>query len=327
MEQDTASEPQFSTGRTILTLAVKVIVSVVLLWLLFRRTDVERLWVQARSASLMWLAVALGLYFVMILASVWRWGQLLSAQHVSVPRTKLVASYLVATFFNNFLPSNIGGDVVRIRDTVGPARSRMLATIIVLIDRALGLIGLLAVAAVGSTVALALGTGGAMPVRPLLIWAGLAMMLGSFVTAVVAPTLVTRLFHPLRLVHRQWIDARLERLTVALGKFRASPGALFNGFVGAVIVQAVLVGFYAAIASSLHIPISSAHLAVLVPVSFLVQMLPVSVNGFGVREATFSYYFLRLRLPIESALVLSLLGAGLTLLFSISGAIVYSTRR
>ena len=43
-------------------------------------------------------------------------------------------------------------------------------------------------------------------------------------------------------------------------------------------------------------------LAVIVPLSFVVQMLPVSVNGFGVREATFSFYFTRIGLPIESAL-------------------------
>ena len=56
-------------------------------------------------------------------------------------------------------------------------------------------------------------------------------------------------------------------------------------------------------------PISPWHMAVLVPMSFLVQMLPVSVNGFGLREATFSLYFSRLGLPIEAALVISLLGA------------------
>ena len=39
-------------------------------------------------------------------------------------------------------------------------------------------------------------------------------------------------------------------------------------------------------------------------------MLPVSVNGFGVREATFSFYFTRLGLPIESALLMSLVGDG-----------------
>ena len=48
----------------------------------------------------------------------------------------------------------------------------------------------------------------------------------------------------------------------------------------------------------------------IVPLSFVVQMLPVSVNGFGVREATFSFYFTRLGLPIESALLVSLVAHG-----------------
>jgi hypothetical protein len=67
-------------------------------------------------------------------------------------------------------------------------------------------------------------------------------------------------------------------------------------------------------------------MAVVVPISFLVQMLPISVNGFGVREATFSFYFTRLGLPIEAALVVSLVGAGLVMVFSLSGAAVYVTR-
>ncbi len=56
-------------------------------------------------------------------------------------------------------------------------------------------------------------------------------------------------------------------------------------------------------------------------------MVPVSVNGFGVREATFSYYFVSLGLPVDSALALSLLGYATILAFSLSGAVVYGTRR
>jgi glycosyltransferase 2 family protein len=74
------------------------------------------------------------------------------------------------------------------------------------------------------------------------------------------------------------------------------------------------------------VPVSPWHMAVVVPISFLVQMLPISVNGFGVREATFSFYFTRLGLPIEAALVVSLVGAGLVMVFSLSGAAVYVTR-
>ena len=50
-------------------------------------------------------------------------------------------------------------------------------------------------------------------------------------------------------------------------------------------------------------------------------MVPVSVNGFGVREATFTAYFSYIGLPAESALALSLTGAALVLCFSLSGAV------
>ena len=61
--------------------------------------------------------------------------------------------------------------------------------------------------------------------------------------------------------------------------------------------------------------------------SFVVQMLPVSIIGSGVREATFSYYFRALGLPIESALLLSLVATATILIFSMSGAALYVSRR
>jgi hypothetical protein len=67
-------------------------------------------------------------------------------------------------------------------------------------------------------------------------------------------------------------------------------------------------------------------LAVIVPISFVVQLIPLSIGGFGVREATFSLYFARIGLPIESALVMSLVGAALLMLFSTSGAAVWFAR-
>jgi hypothetical protein len=72
---------------------------------------------------------------------------------VEVPARTLTGSFLVATFFNNFLPSNIGGDVIRIADTAKPAQSRTLAATVVLLDRGVGLLGLVLLAAVAATTA------------------------------------------------------------------------------------------------------------------------------------------------------------------------------
>jgi hypothetical protein len=314
-----------SNGRRLAFLAVKLLVSISLLYYLLRRIDAARMWNEMQHASQLWLAVALGLYLVMILVSAWRWDRLLRAQQLAIPGRTLVGSYLVATFFNNFLPSNIGGDVVRIRDTAPAAGSKTVATTIVFIDRVIGLIGLLFVAAVGASLTQSGGPGRA-PVWPPLLWAGLIVCSVALAIAIVSPTAPSRLLRPIRRFHHEWVEERLGRLSGAFTQFKGRPAALFECLAGAIVVQLVLVAFYAAVAQSVGIPIPVSHLAVLVPVSFVVQMLPVSVNGFGVREATFSYYFLLLHLPLESALVLSLLGTATIFAFSVSGAVVYAAR-
>ena len=311
-------------ARTVLAPLLKAVVSIVLLAVLIARVDVARLWEAARQASPSWLVGALVLYGLMILASAWRWGLLLTAQNIRLPFRTLTSSFLVATFFNNFLPSNIGGDVVRVADTAPAAGSKTLATTVVLLDRAMGLLGLVLIAAVGATTTSRLADGG--PVAPLMLWAGFAVAVILAAPALVKPAAFARLLQPLRVLHPSWVDERLSRLTTALSRFGQSPGALAACFAGAIVVQGVLVAFYVAIAQSMRIPIGFSELAVIVPVSFIVQMIPLSMNGFGIREATFGFYFTRLGLPLESALLVSFTGAALIMLFSLSGGVAYLSR-
>ena len=323
----TASDsPSGSRTRSLVIIALKSTVSIGLLWLLFSRVDVARLWTIARTASAIWLLGALALYLAMILTSAWRWGLLLKAQGLVFSFKKLTSSFLVATFFNNFLPSNIGGDVIRIADTAPAAGSKTLATTVVLLDRGIGLLGLVLMAAVGATVGPRLGDA-AGAVGAGVLWAGFGVATAIATVALLFPATFTRLLYPLRLLHAEWVDERLARLTAALSRFRGAPAALGGCFAGAVVVQTVLVAFYLAIAHSMRIPIGFAELAVIVPVTFIVQMIPLSMNGFGVREATFGFYFTHLGLPLESALLVSFVGAALIMLFSLSGGIAYLGRQ
>ena len=323
MSTDTGN-PRGSRVRSVLVALLKAAVSVALLWVLFSRVDVARLWSVARHASAPWLVAALALYLAMVLVSTWRWGLLLEAQALHFSFGTLASSFLVATFFNNFLPSNIGGDVIRIADTAPAARSKTLATTVVLIDRGLGLLGLVLIAAMGATVGPRLGAAG---IGAGMLWA--AFIGGATVAtlALLFPEAFTRLLQPLRLLHAEWVDARLARLTSALLRFRETPTALSGCFAGAVAVQGILVLFYLAIAHSMAIPVGFTSLAIIVPITLIVQMLPVAMNGFGIREAAFGFYFTRLGLPLESALLVSFVGAALIILFSISGGIVYLARQ
>ena len=313
--------------RSLLISVLKAAVSVALLWVLFSRVDVARLWSVARHASAPWLALALALYLCMVLTSAWRWGLLLEAQGLKFPFRTLTGSFLVATFFNNFLPSNIGGDVIRIADTAPAAGSKTLATTVVLIDRGIGLLGLVLMAAIGASAGRRLGDGAGGGLGAGMLWAGFGVATMIATPALLMPHGLARLLQPLRVLHPEWVDERIDRLTGALARFREAPAALAGCFAGAVLVQTLLVTFYLAIAHSMRIPVGFTELAVIVPVSFIVQMIPVSMNGFGVREATFGFYFTRLGLPLESALLVSFMGAALIMVFSLSGGVTYMIRK
>lgn len=306
-------------------LAVKLSVSIILLVVLFSRIDGARLWATARLASVPWLLVALIVYAISALAAAWRWGLLLEAQHVHMSRRTRLGSFLVAAYFNNFLPSNIGGDVIRIRDSGRVAGSKTLATTVVLMDRVLGLMALVFVAAVGATTVGRLHHTTA-PIWPAWLWAGFLAGAAATTPAVFAPAGFGRLLRPLAVFHPEWVGDRITTLTGALARFRDEPGALLGCFGGALFVQASMVLFYFAVAYALHLDVTMWDLGVIVPISFIVQLLPVSINGFGVREATFSLYFSRIGLPIESAVVMSLVAQALLMVFSLSGAAVYVWR-
>jgi uncharacterized protein (TIRG00374 family) len=308
--------------RSPAALVLKAALSIGLVALLLSRSDVGRLWALARGANGAWIAGAIAAYAAMIAVSAWRWGRLLQAQGVQATTGRLAESFLVATFFNNFLPSNIGGDVVRVTDTAGAAGSKTLAATVVLVDRGLGVIALGLIAAAGATLARSVG-----PVGAPIVWGGLALFLALGLVVVLKPSAIAAVCAPLRRVKTEWVDIRLGRLTGALERFRDRPAALALGFGGALVVQALLVAFYAGVARSLSVPISLSDLAVVVPASLLVQMIPVSLNGLGVREATFGFYFRRLGLPLESALLVSLGGAGLVMAFSLVGAGLYASRQ
>ena len=322
MSQD---QPESSPARRYLLLAVKLSVSIILLLVLFSRIDVAQLWETARLASVPWLFAAIAIFGVSTVVAVWRWNLLLKAQHLEITFRTLLGTFLVATYFNNFLPSNIGGDVIRIRDTGRHANSKTLATTVVLMDRILGLIALVFVAALGATAVGRLHHTAA-PIWPVWLWAGFLVGAAATTPAVFAPAGFGRLLRPLTVFHPEWVGDRITTLTGALARFGQDPGALIAAFAGAIVVQGALVLYYFAVAYALHLDIAFWDLAVVIPMSFVVQLLPVSVGGFGVREAFFSYYFHRVGQPIEDGVLLSLVAQALLMLFSLSGLAIYVWR-
>ncbi len=301
--------------------AIKLSISVGLLAILFRQTDVSAVMARLRQVDGRWILLALAAHALLLLISGWRWRRLLVTQNVHASTWQLTLSCLVANFFNNFLPSNIGGDVVRIADTAPLTGSRTVATGVVLLDRVLGLIALFAVAATGSLLlrhALP-GTG--------YLWVLLVLAAVSAAIVVAQPPLVPKLLSPLTRVREDWVTERLGRLEGMLARVGGNRTILLEAFLGALSVQILVVLFYLCVAYGLRIDLPVRDALVIVPVSLVIQLAPVSINGFGVREAVFSYLFVRLGHAVDAGLALSIAGAALLILASLPGGLLFLTRK
>lgn len=312
-----------SAPRQILLLAVKITVSVGLLALLLSRADLAALADRFRRMDVRWAVAALGIYVLVIWVSVWRWRVLLRVQATNVGSWTLAESFLVANFFSNFLPSNIGGDVVRVADTAPYTGSKTLATTVVLVDRLLGLVALFLVAAVGAGFAVRRGLD--LPGARWL-WVPPAVAIAVLIPALRAPRAFARLSAPLERVGGAWARERFRRLIDALERFGRDPWPLVWTTAGAFAVQSLIVAFYLCTAWSLAIPLPILTAAFVVPVSLAAQMVPLSINGLGVREAVFAFLFTRLDLGLNPALSLSLGGAAFLMLFTLSGGALFLLR-
>ena len=291
---------------------------------MLRSIDLPSFWDRVKGMNPTWILLALAAYVFTQSISVWRWNRLLRAQHIDVELRRLTESIWISLFFNNFLPSNIGGDFVRIRDTAPAAGSKTLATTVILVDRVLGLTALVIVAASGALAASLVGVH--VPgARWLFIAAALG--LGAAISVIAMPQLVGHALMPVRALNKPWLTERAQQLEEAVIRFRNAPSALAGAFGGALVVQITIVAFYLLTAEGLSVPLPIFLGAVLIPVSLVVQMAPVSINGFGVREAVFAFFFRRFGLPTDAAVALSLVSTGMVMGLSLVGGFFFLRRR
>lgn len=304
-------------------LAAKLGVSIALLAYLLSTTDLIALERRVRGGDLLLLGAAVALYAGMLALATWRWRLLLKAQGFPAPLGHLSASYLVATFFNNFLPSNIGGDVIRVRDSSPLTGSTTTSVAVIAIDRILGLGALYALA-------VAAYAAGGPSVRHL---AGARTVLGALGLVFAALTYVffrpgtaRRLMAASGLMSLGWARQKFEVVQSAVHVYRTRLAAVWTAFGASVALQALVVWYYYAVAHALRIPLPLGACFLMVPLCTLVQTVPVSFNGWGIRESVFMLYFHQVGLPRDNALAFSLVGAGLIVLLSLSGAVVWTYR-
>ncbi|MDP6373752.1 MAG: lysylphosphatidylglycerol synthase transmembrane domain-containing protein [Vicinamibacterales bacterium] len=295
-----------------------------LAWVLFR-ADLVEVWSAVRSATTGWLAFAVLLVILGPAIMTMRWHGLLGTQGVHLPRRALFGSLVVAGFFRQFLPSTIGGDAVRAYDSWRAGASKSVALTVLVVDRLTGLVALL------GFIVVALGFSDRMAARLPGAWGVVAIAAGGLGIAIwtmfapasalvrLAEQAVASLPGPVRKIG--------EKALWAATAYRNRRGALAPALGWSVVLQLNVVTFYFAIAQSLGLGIAYHEWFVIVPIAFFVMLLPISINGIGLRESVFIFLLGAFAVTREQAVAFAWIEFGLFLLHGVAGGVWYAIRR
>ena len=299
-----------------LPLALKFLVSGLLIWFLLANVDLEAAKERVLEIAPGMVALATAIFLVQPVIGALRWQAVLDAIGAPLPFARAVGFVFIGTFFSQTLPSSVGGDAVRIYKTWRAGLTLRGAVNGVMLER---------IAAVVALVALVAAT------QPFFLprvgedtagWIGSVVALS--VAATVAGMVVLLVLDQLPASLRGWRLVRgLARLGADARKVflapRAAGKALGWGVAGHVNLS---LGVYV-LALGLELEVTWVDCIALFPPVLLVTTLPISIAGWGVREGAMVAAFSLVGVPVEGALVLSILFGLLIVLISLPGGVVW----
>jgi len=310
--------------KDFLIFALKFIVSFALIsYILIYKTSIKDVLKAISGVDLFWLIISFSLHSLGLLISAYRWQILIQAQGDSVPLGFLVKSYLVGSFFNNFLPTRIGGDVVRIWDSSRYSQSLVKSSAIVLVERLTGIMVLLVFALVASLFRLEMAQN--IPV----IWVALLFsLLGLLFVAAFFTPLFAKV---LKKIPEKGVWRKLKpkiftfRETILI--YRDKKLYFFKALFWAFLLQVNVILHYFLIGNALHLKIHLIDYFIFIPIVHLILIIPITISGFGLREGIYIEVFKFYGISAPTAVSFSFIDVIFQLIVGLVGAVIYITRK
>ncbi len=333
--------------KKIILTTLQVVVTVgILIWIFHDKTKRDQMWNSVKNASIAWLVAGIAAYGLVELLAAARWQILLRVQGVHVSSFRLCGLLMIGIFFNQFMPGGTGGDVVKIyyllKETPGKKPQAVLAA---LIDRLIGLVGLIFVASAliiwrwdwltqGQPIPHFSASWlfspadmknwlGQIPDTTKLLYI-LLVVLGASVLGIATSFIITGFGLVQKLPQHFpkrdiFVDLALAYNAYARA-WKSSVAAIFLSF--GVHMASFTVFFCAA--RSLAAAVSFWDLASVMPIINTLSSLPISVGGTGPREGMFQTLLNELcGINPGQSVAISLTGFVLILFWGVIGGVIY----
>jgi uncharacterized membrane protein YbhN (UPF0104 family) len=300
--------------RRFLLSAIKILVSAALLYFALRKVNLYDLASRIDIASLGWIGLAIAVTFLQIFVGVLRWCEISSECGAPLGTRQAMRFNVIGTFFNQTLPSAIGGDAVRLWLVARGGAGWRAATYSIFVDRAIGLIALavIIVASLPWSYNLISDPHG----RSALLFVDFAALAGGAGFLVLG-----RL--PWPWLKRWWGTHHLHACSVIANRVIFSRKRGPKIAVLSVLVHVLAVVIAWCVVQSIAAPVLFGQIFQLVPPVMLITLLPISIAGWGVREATMGLAFGYAGLAANEGVNVSLLFGAVSFIVGAFGGLVW----
>ncbi len=294
--------------------AAKILISGALLYFALRGVNLAGILARINQINPGWLAIAIAVTFLQILLGALRWREITAMCDAPLSTAQTLRFNLIGSFFNQTLPSSIGGDAVRLWLVSRTGAGWRAASYSVLVDRAIGLIAL-AIIIVGSLPwsYQLIGNANGRTALLLIDFAALAGGLGFLAFGRLSWAWL-----------RSWLPTKhILACAVIANK------VIFNRRSGPVVailsltIHVLTVVIAWTVVRSIEAPAEFTQLFLLIPPIILITMLPISIAGWGVREATMMVAFGYAGLQRGDGLMVSLLYGAVSFAVGAVGGLVW----
>jgi hypothetical protein len=312
--------PSIYATRAINFLKIAALVGIVA-WLIatFPRKDAEFLFSQKKN----WLLLSQSMSFVLIghLVSYWRWQILVQALNVPMHLLEAIRLGFLGTLLNQVSFGAVGGDLFKAIEAARRTNTRRTEVVAsVLVDRAIGLLGLLIVASIGLSLASELS-----PRLLTIKWAAISLA-GIALLFILAIVFCGRFvsFGWLRKI--PWIGHTIYRLALSCMIFQGRPRLVAEVLGASMCVHFCMTVSCFLISKSIYdsYPTLLEHF-ITIPPAMAAATLPLTPGGIGVQEAAISKLFLELpQIPDGySALIMAAVFRLFLMVVPLIGAVYY----
>ena len=272
--------------------------------------------------GLIYLSIAASLFLLSLLVLSFRWQILVSGYGLKVPTRLLFKYYLIGLFFNNFLPTGIGGDVLRIYNLIQASGERTVSFASVMTERLLGISSTLILALL-SIILLYEEINNHLLLYLVLGMISLVLLFFAVVFSKKLATPIEKLTKRITLFR---LGDRIQKFLDAIRFYSDSKIIYFKILIISLAGQILIIIKAYCLSLALGIEVNPIYMFLVVPLAIILSMLP-SINGIGFRDGAYVILLAKVGVSKAAALSLSFLTLFIPILISISGGILFMLQK